>query len=134
MSGVGYTFNWSVGILSVFTWVGIALMLRQVMEVMKIEKPETRIGVYVVCLALLIPTVFAPSLSGALLLLLLCFAYGYKVEVGASLVLLIYTIVKYYYDLQLTLLVKSGTLFFTGAALLLVWYFFTKHTRRHEEN
>lgn len=133
MSGVGYTFDWSVALLSVFIWVGIALVISQVIKVMKVEKPETQVGVYVICLALLIPTVFAPSLSGALLLLLLCFGYGYKLEMGASLVLFIYTIVKYYYDLQLTLLVKSGTLFFTGVVLLLLWYFFTKHTRHHED-
>lgn len=134
MSGIGYTFDHWVGVLSVFLWVGIALMLRQVMKVMKVDKPKTQVGVYLVCLALLIPTIFAPSLSGALLLLLVCFAYGYKLEVGASLVLLVYTIVKYYYELHLTLLMKSGTLFFTGVVLLFVWYFFTKHTRRHEEN
>lgn len=133
MSSVSYAFGWSVTLLTVFIWVGIALVIGRVMKVMKVEKLETQIGVYVVCLALLIPTVFAPSLSGALLLLLLCFGFGYKVEMGASLVLLVYTIVKYYYDLQLTLLVKSGTLFFTGVVLLLLWYFFTKHTRRHED-
>lgn len=133
ISGIGYTFDKSVGILSVFIWVGIALMLRQIMKVMKVEKPEIEVGVYVACFAMLIPTLFAPSLSGALLLLLVCFGFGYKVEMGTSLVLLIYTIVKYYYDLQLTLLVKSGTLFFTGIVLLLVWYFFTKQTKKHEE-
>lgn len=133
MSGIGYTFDHSVGVLSVFLWMGIALMLRHIMKVMKVEKPETEVSVYVACFAMLIPTIFAPALSGALLLLLVCFGFGYKTEMAASLVLLIYTIVKYYYDLQLTLLVKSGTLFFTGIVLLLVWYFFTKQTRKHEK-
>ena len=133
ISGIGYTFDKTMGILSVLIWVGIALMLRQIMKVMKVEKPETEISVYIACFALLVPTLFAPSLSGALLLLLICFGYGYKVEMGTSLVVLIYTIVKYYYDLELTLLAKSGTLFFTGIVLLLVWYFFTKQTRKHEK-
>lgn len=133
VSGIAYMFDKTMGILSAFIWVGIALMLRQVMQVMKVKKTEIEVGVYVVCFVLLIPTLFAPSLSGALLLLLICFGYGYKVEIGISLIVLIYTIVKYYYDLELTLLAKSGTLFFTGIVLLLVWYFFTKQTRKHEK-
>lgn len=133
MSGIGYSFDKSVGILSVFIWAGIILMLRHVMKTMHVEKLQTKVLVYIVCFAMLLPTVFAPSLSGALLLLLICFGYGYRAEMGAGLVLFVYMIVKYYYDLQLTLLTKSVTLFFTGIALLFIWHFFTKKTRKHEE-
>lgn len=132
MSSMGDTFDKPVAILSVLIWIGIVLMLQRVMKVIKV-KPVIKVLVYVGCFMLLIPTILAPSLSGALLLLLICFGYGYKVEVGASLILLIYTIGKYYYDLQLTLLAKSGTLFLTGVVLLLSYYYFTKHAKIHEE-
>lgn len=134
MSGIGYTFDKSVAILSVLIWIGIVLMLHRVMKAMKVTRRETEVSVYVISLILLVPTIFAPALSGALLLLLICFGYGHRVEVGASLILLIYTIGKYYYDLQLTLLAKSATLFFTGIVLLLIWYFFHKQTRSREPN
>lgn len=133
LSGIGYTFDKTVGILSPFIWIGIVLMLRHVMRVMEVKKTRTKVSVYAVCFVMLLPTIFAPSLSGALLLLLICFSYGYKAEMVVSLLLFMYMIVKYYYDLQLTLLAKSGILFFTGIALLIIWYFFTKHTTRHEE-
>lgn len=133
ISGIGFTFDKSIGVLSFFIWVGIVLVLQRVMKTMKVEKSEMEVGVYVACIALLLPTIFAPALSGALLLLLLCFAYGYKAEMGASLLLLIYTITKYYYDLQLTLLAKSCTLLLTGVVLLLAYYYFTKYAKSHEE-
>ena len=133
MSGIGYEFNNSVSILSVFVWVGMVLILRRIMKTMDVQSLRTKVWVYVVCAALLVPTVFAPYLSGALLLLLLCFGYGYKVETVASLLLLMYVIVKYYYDLQLTLLTKSGILFLTGSVLLLTYYYFTKKNHHHEE-
>lgn len=122
-----------VWILSILLWLGIVLMLHQAMQAMKVKSTKREAMVYLVCLVFLVPTLFAPSLSGALLLLLLCFHYGYKVEMGVSLIAFIYLLIKYYYDLQFTLLTKSMALFATGAALLLVWYFFTKHPRTHEE-
>lgn len=133
ISGVGFAFDKSIGVLSIFVWMGMVVMLRQAMTAMAVRNVVTRTLVYLVCLVLLMPTLFAPALSGALLLLLICFCYGYKTEMGISLLVFAYTIVKYYYDLQLTLLAKSITLFLTGVTLLAVWYFFTKHTRHHEE-
>lgn len=133
ISGIGYSFDKSVWMLSVFLWAGIVLIVRRAMIVMEVTSKNTQAFIYLACLAFLIPTLFAPFLSGALLLLLICFCYGYKVEMGISIVVFIYAVVKYYYDLQLTLLVKSGTLFFTGALLWLVWYFFTKHKKNHEK-
>lgn len=133
LSAISDWFDYSTGVLSAFVWVGIVLMLRQAMQAMRVKDEVTRILVYIACFLFLLPTLFAPALSGALLLLLICFCYGYKTEMGASLLLFIYAIVKYYYDLQLTLLTKSIILFLTGVLLLSVWYFFTKYTHRHHE-
>ena len=115
---VSETNSWLVsGILSVYIWVGLLIMIQQIIQVMKGNNP----------------TVFAPYLSGSLLLILICFHYGYKAECAASLLLFIYAVSKYYYDLNLSLLTKSITLFFIGIACITAWYFFTQKRTRHEK-
>lgn len=96
------------------------------MQVMKVDNPVNQIGIYVLCIIICLPTVFAPYLSGSLLLILICFHYGYKAECAAALLLFIYAVSKYYYDLNLSLLTKSITLFFIGIACITAWYFFTQ--------
>lgn len=46
---------------------------------------------------------------------------------------LIYAVSKYYYDLNLSLLVKSITLFFTGIIFMIAWYYFTQKRTKHEK-
>lgn len=124
------TSNW---ILSVFMWAGLLVMVQRIMQVMEVKKVIHQICIYALCLIVCIPTIYAPYLSGSLLLILICYHYGYKTECAASLLLFIYTISKYYYDLNLTLLVKSITLFFTGIALIIAWYYFTQKRTQHEK-
>ena len=124
---ISETNSWLVYcILSVCIWIGILIMVQRIMQVMKVNNPVNQIGI---CL----PTVFAPYLSGSLLLILICFHYGYKAECAASLLLFIYAVSKYYYDLNLSLLTKSMTLFFIGIACITAWYFFTQKRTRHEK-
>ena len=103
------------------------------MQVMKVDHPVNQVGIYILCIVICLPTVFAPYLSGSLLLILICFHYGYKAECAASLLLFIYAVPKYYYDLNLSLLTKSITLFFIGIACITAWYFFTQKRTRHEK-
>lgn len=120
-------------ILSVFMWAGVLIMVYKIMQVMQTKKRVHQVFVYLLCILICIPTLFAPYLSGSLLLILVCFHYGYKTECGAAMILFIYCISKYYYDLDITLLTKSITLFFTGVALILAWYLFTQKKTRHEK-
>lgn len=120
-------------ILSVFMWVGVLIMVYKIMQVMQVKKRAHQVCIYLLCILICLPTLFAPYLSGSLLLILVCFHYGYKTECGAALILFIYSISKYYYDLDITLLTKSITLFFTGIVLILAWYLFTQKKTRHEE-
>lgn len=120
-------------ILSVFMWAGVLMMVYKIMHVMQVKKRMHQVCIYLLCIVICLPTLFAPYLSGSLLLILICFQYGYKTECGAALVLFIYSISKYYYDLDITLLTKSITLFFTGIALILAWYIFTQKKTRHEK-
>ena len=100
------------------------------MQVMKVDHPVNQIGIYILCIVICLPTVFAPYLSGSLLLILICFHYGYKAECAASLLLFIYAVSKYYYDLNLSLLTKSMTLFFIGIACITAWYFL--HSKKNK--
>ena len=128
------TNNWLVFcILSVCIWIGLLMMVQRIMEVMKVNNPVNQVAIYILCIVICLPTVFAPYLSGSLLLILVCFHYGYKAECAASLLLFIYAVSKYYYDLNLSLLTKSITLFFIGVALITAWYFFTQKRTRHEK-
>ena len=123
---ISETNSWLVScILSVCIWIGILIM--------EVDHPVNQIGIYILCIVICLPTVFAPYLSGSLLLILICFHYGYKAECAASLLLFIYAVSKYYYDLNLSLLTKSMTLFFIGIACITAWYFFTQKRTRHEK-
>lgn len=120
-------------IISVFLWMGILLMVHKIMRVMEGENPASKAGIYLLSVVICLPTLFAPYVSGSLLLILICFHYGYKAECGAALLLFVYSISKYYYDLNTTLLVKSLTLFFIGIALITAWYFFTQKRTNNEK-
>ena len=131
---VSETNSWLVsGILSVYIWIGLLIMIQQIIQVMKGNNPVNQVGIYILCIIICLPTVFAPYLSGSLLLILICFHYGYRAECTAALLLFIYAVSKYYYDLNLSLLTKSITLFFIGIACIAAWYFFTQKRTRHEK-
>ena len=131
---VSETNSWLVsGILSVYIWIGLLIMIQQIIQVMKGNNPVNQVGIYILCIIICLPTVFAPYLSGSLLLILICFHYGYRAECAAALLLFIYAVSKYYYDLNLSLLTKSITLFFIGIACITAWYFFTQKRTRHEK-
>lgn len=121
-------------IISVFLWIGLLIMIQRIMRVMGgTNNLMKQIGIYGLSILICLPTVFAPYLSGSLLLIMVCFHFGYKTECGASLLLFIYAISKYYYDLNVTLLIKSITLFFIGIAFIVAWYYFTQKRKKHEK-
>ena len=120
-------------LLSIFIWIGILLIIQRIMPVMEVTNPVSQIGICILCILICLPTMFAPYLSGSLLLILICFHYGYKAECAAALLLFIYAVSKYYYDLNLSLLVKSITLFFTGIIFMIAWYYFTQKRMKHEK-
>ena len=60
----------------------------------------------------------ASGVAGGLMIVLLGFANGNRLLAGAGIAALLFYTAKYYYLLDATLLVKSGVLALTGAALL----------------
>lgn len=87
----------------------------------------------VLCVFTLLPTLFAPAISGALLIVLLSFLINYKTGFAIGIIALIYFVIQYYYDLSLTLLTKSIILFSSGVVFLVFYFFFTQMTKTDEE-
>lgn len=68
----------------------------------------------------------APSLLGGLTLVLATFYVNYKTGFYLGLISIIYFVSRYYYDLDLTLLEKSGVIFGTGLVLMLIYFIIRK--------
>lgn len=122
--GYGHQNTWFTGtamywlrlatLCGVTLWVIIALLKR---EQARFDAPAVRCA--------LIATVFiaalsfkAPGILTGLIIVILGFANGNRVLWGLGIFSLLVYLSQYYYMMQETLLVKSGILFATGAAML----------------
>ncbi len=112
-------------ILSLFTWAGIVFLVRQVIKTCDVSTRNS-IVFYALLVLILLPTLYVPAISGAVFMILLSFKYSYKSAFVMSLSLLVYALIQYYYDLSITLLAKSGFLFFSGILFLAIWLLFHK--------
>jgi hypothetical protein len=81
---------------------------------------------------LLLPTLFAPAISGAILIVLLGFQFGYKTGFVLGILSGIYFISQYYYDLSFTLLTKSILLLISGSLFLVLYFFLHKKLSPNE--
>ncbi len=129
ISMVSPYFTW---MLSAFIWLGITYLISKILTLFGVEERKTKVLVYACCTLILLPTIYAPFISGGILLLLLSFYFNYKTEFVLSILVLTYIICQYYYDLQFTLLQKSGILFFTGILFLIFWFVFHKMMKKDE--
>lgn len=80
-----------------------------------------------------VPTLWMPGVSISFLLLVLSFRSLYKTGIVLSLLFFIYSISRFYYDLDLSLLTKSLLLMGTGGVLLVVYALVSKKMNRDEE-
>ncbi len=85
-----------------------------------------QIKLLVLCAFILLPTLFAPSISGALLILLLGFGFHYRTGLVLGILNTIYFISRFYYDLGLTLLIKSILLIVSGVFFLFFYFLLTR--------
>ncbi len=74
---------------------------------------------------ILLTTVLSPAISGAILIIMLCFSINFRPGIGLGIVATIYFIAQFYYDMNVSLFVKSMLLLSTGVLFILL-YFFTK--------
>jgi uncharacterized membrane protein len=109
------------------------IMVSKIITSLGVQSRLSMAGIYLFTTVVLAAVFYAPGISGSIFLLLLSVYYGYKAEIGISIAALGYFIVKFYYDLQMSLLVKAGMLFFPGILLILVWYYVHRQMKKNEK-
>lgn len=114
-------------ISSVVIIVAILYVISHLFEMLNITKTNQKYGIYTISVLILLPTVFAPAISGAILIILLSFLVNYKTSLVIGVVAFIYFVSQYYYDLHYTLLTKSIVLFCSG--LLFLGLYFLTHKK-----
>lgn len=90
-------------------------------------------AVYIFTVLALLPTVFSPAISGAVLLMLLSFSVNYRTGLVLGIISFIYFIAQYYYDLHFTLLTKSILLLSTGVLFMAIYWFLYKKWTTNEK-
>ncbi|PKV66904.1 DUF4401 domain-containing protein [Pontibacter ramchanderi] len=110
----------------------LLLLLHRVLRESGLTDKMTLAIFYTCCGLVLLPTVLAPSVPGALLVVLSSFYIGHRTGLWVGLLALAYFLVLYYYDLNMTLLAKSGVLMLTGALFLGGLYLLNRYLRNHE--
>lgn len=121
-----------IWISSVSIIAAILYVISHLFEILHVTKSNQKWGIYVLSIFVLLPTLFAPSISGAILIILLSFLVNYKTSLIIGVISFIYFVSQYYYDLHYTLLTKSIVLFCSGV-LFLGLYFLTHKKLKSDE-
>lgn len=127
------TFKFSneyIWISSVAIIASIIYVISHLLEMFEVH--QKKFLVYAIAVIILLPTLFSPSISGAILIILLSFLVNYKTSLVIGIAAFIYFVSQYYYDLHYTLLTKSIVLFCSGV-LFLVLYFLTHKKLKSDE-
>lgn len=120
-------------ISSVVIILTIMYVLSRIFGVLHISKNTQKAGIYIVTIALLLPTILSPAISGAILIILLSFLVNYKTSLAIGIIAFIYFVSRYYYDLHFTLLTKSILLFSSGILFLGLYLLTRKKLTSHEK-
>ena len=103
-----------------------------ILNVLEIDTVQAKGIVFGIC-ALILASIFnAPAISGAMVILLLCFYANYQTGIVIGIIALVYFVGQYYYDLNLTLLTKSIILFSSGILFLILSFLTHKKLETHE--
>jgi hypothetical protein len=78
--------------------------------------------------AVLVCMLLPPGSSAALVIMMLAFVLGSRPLALLGTLLQIHYILRFYYDLEITLLAKSGILVAVGAVLLMAWWLVLRRT------
>jgi hypothetical protein len=89
--------------------------------------------IYSFAIAILASVIFAPSICGAILILIIGIHVGHKLTMVFGIASLVYFVGQFYYDLQYTLLTKSIIMICTGMLLLTAGYIFNKQIKSHDK-
>jgi hypothetical protein len=113
--GTRHGFDWAGALAWVPAW---ALLLSSLTAKVR---PAVRAGAGVAALGLVLLAAYAPGVTAAALILLLAFSVGNRVLVGAALIAAVTYLGFFYYQMQITLLLKSIALAAAGAGCWLAW-------------
>lgn len=111
----------------------IVYLISVLFDVLNITESRHKIGIYIFAVLTLLPTLLSPAISGAMLIILLCFLANYKTGLVTGIIFFIYFISQYYYDLNFTLLTKSILLFSTGVLFIALYLFTYKKLTENEK-
>lgn len=104
-----------------------------IIKINEINTVKSKAMIYTLSTLILVSTMFSPSISGAIVIILLSFLVNYKTGLAIGIISIIYFISQYYYDLNFTLLTKSIILFVSGIMFLLFYLFTTKNLSVNEK-
>ena len=120
-------------LLSILQWGAILYITNNIIEEFKFFT-GTKKWLLIVLLGLgLACSVYAPGITGGILLMLLGYKYSDKTTLIMSIVVFLFFLGKYYYDLDLTLLVKSIMLFCSGILFFIIQHFLTPKKIENEK-
>nr|WP_299171562.1 DUF4401 domain-containing protein [uncultured Allomuricauda sp.] len=122
-----------IWISSIFIWAGVLFLVHNIIGVVGLEESKHKSAIYGLTVLFLLPTIFCPSISGAILIVLLGFYVNHKTSFIIGIVALVYFVSQYYYDLSFTLLTKSLILISSGAVLLVFYMFIQKMLKGNEK-
>lgn len=88
---------------------------------------RTRLTIFAIA-AVVVSVLLPPGGSAALVILMLGFVLGSRGLALCGVLLQIHYIWRFYYDMDLTLLAKSGMLIAVGIVLLITWWLMQRHT------
>ncbi len=127
-TGISLSNGW---IPSIVIIVAILYVVYRVLYTLHATK--FRYAILVAVALVLLPAAFAPAITGSLLVLLLGFYVNHKTTFVLGILSFIYFVIQYYYDLELTLLVKSIVMFASGILFLLLYFFTNKKLAADEK-
>ena len=111
----------------------IMYLVYSIIKINEIKDVKSKVIIYSLSTLILISTLFSPSISGAIVIILLSFLVNYKTGLAIGIISMIYFVSQYYYDLNFTLLTKSIILFVSGIIFLVFYLFTTKNLNSNEK-
>jgi hypothetical protein len=127
---VSYNYIWPTTIIIVSA---IIYLLSDLFDILNITKIQHKVGIYILCVLLLLPTALSPAISGSILIIMLSFMVNYKTGFALGVISFIYFISQYYYDLNFTLLAKSILLFSSGILFIGLYFLTSKKLTTNEK-
>ncbi|MFC3755572.1 DUF4401 domain-containing protein [Chryseobacterium tructae] len=123
-------YDWIPSVVIVLAILYVVYLLFNTLQV---TSTIYKILIYTLTVLFLLPTLLTPTISGAILVILLSFLVNYRTGFVLGIIALIGFIGRFYYDLQFTLLTKSILLFTSGVIFLAIYFLIHKKLTENEK-